>query len=431
VTITEQRQHPDEEQQDQRQAFFRLMLVLLAGGLAAYSLGIAKATAVVFAVIVMIMLHELGHFATAKWAGMKVTEYFVGFGPRLWSVRKGETEYGVKALPLGGYVKIIGMTNLEDVDPVDEPRTYRQQPFLRRLSVAVAGSFMHFVIAFVLLVVLHTTVGLIRYDKDPLPVIGEISRLKTGPSPAVKAGLDVGDKVISVDGKAVGNWRSLRNYIQDHPGQTVHFLILRDGNQLTVDVTPIKQLGQRVDADGDPIGKPEPVGFVGISPAYPVEKDGFAKGVARGVGDLGTFSKETVKALGSMFSFDGMQKYGDQLTSGRGPVEPSEDQPRFLSPVGLARVASQTAESGIRQVLILLVSINIFVGIFNMFPMLPFDGGHVAIAVYEAIRSKIAGRKYHADVTKLLPVTYLVFLGLMFLAVTSLYLDIAKPLNLQ
>jgi membrane-associated protease RseP (regulator of RpoE activity) len=431
VTTTEERPLIDDEAQDQRQAFFRLMLVLLAGGLAAYSLGIAKATAVVLAVIVMIMLHELGHFATAKWAGMKVTEYFVGFGPRLWSVRKGETEYGVKALPLGGYVKIIGMTNLEDVDPVDEPRTYRQKPFLRRLSVAVAGSFMHFVIAFVLLVVLHTTVGLIRYDKDPLPVIGEISRLKTGPSPAVNAGLQVGDKVIDIDGRPVGNWRSLRNYIQDHPGQTLHFRIERDAAQRTIDVTPVKQLGQRVDADGDPIGKPEPVGFVGISPAYPVEKDGLVKGVARGVGDLGTFSRETVKALGSMFSFDGLSKYGDQLTSGRGPVAPSEDQPRFLSPVGLARVASQTAESGIRQVLILLVSINIFVGIFNMFPMLPFDGGHVAIAVYEAIRSKLAGRKYHADVAKLLPVTYLVFLGLMFLAVTSLYLDIAKPLNLQ
>ncbi len=431
MTITEEREHPDEEIQDQRQAFFRLMLVLLAGGVAAYSLGIAKATAVVFAVIVMIMLHELGHFATAKWAGMKVTEFFVGFGPRLWSVRKGETEYGVKALPLGGYVKIIGMTNLEDVDPGDEPRTYRQQSFPRRLSVAVAGSFMHFVIAFVLLLVLHSTTGLIRFDQDPLPVIGEISKLETGPSPAQRAGLQVGDRIISVDGQRVGEWTDLRNYIQDHPGSRLPFVLERDGREMTVVVTPVRQEGQRVDADGDPIGEPELVGFVGISPAYPVEKTGFLEAIPRSVGDVGAFSRETVKALGSMFSFDGLEKYGDQLTSGRGPVEPSEDQPRFLSPVGLARVASQTAENGIRQVLFLLISINIFVGIFNMFPMLPFDGGHVAIAVYESIRSRLLGRQYHADVAKLLPVTYLVFLGLMFLAVTSLYLDIAKPLNLQ
>ena len=431
MTITEERQHPDEEAQDQRQAFFRLMLVLLAGGFAAYSLGIAKATAVVFAVILMIMLHELGHFATAKWSGMKVTEFFVGFGPRLWSVRKGETEYGVKALPLGGYVKIIGMTNLEDVDPEDEQRTYRQQTFPRRLAVAVAGSFMHFVIAFVLLLVLHSTVGLIRWDKEPLPRVGEISRLETGPSPAQRAGLRIDDRILEMDGQPVDNWTELRSYIQDHPGEPIELLIEREGRRVPVSVTPVSREGQRVDADGEPIGEPEPVGFVGISPAYPVEKDAFPKAVARSVGDLGMFSRETVKALGSMFSFDGIQKYGDQLTSGRGPATPSEDQPRFLSPVGLARVASQTAESGIRQVLILLVSINIFVGIFNMFPMLPFDGGHVAIAVYEAIRSKVAGRKYHADVTKLLPVTYLVFLGLMFLAVTSLYLDIARPLNLQ
>src|SRR5580692_8047456 len=114
---------------------------------------------VIFAIIAMVMIHELGHFATAKWSHMKVTEYFLGFGPRLWSIRRGETEYGVKALPLGGYVKIIGMSNTEDVDPADEPRTYRQQPFHNRLMVALAGSFMHFVMAFVLLWGLFVFVG--------------------------------------------------------------------------------------------------------------------------------------------------------------------------------------------------------------------------------------------------------------------------------
>src|SRR4029077_3094058 len=109
---------------------------------------------VIFALIAMVMIHELGHFLTAKWAGMKVTEYFFGFGPKLWSIRRGETEYGIKAVPLGGYVRILGMSNLEQVDPADEARTYRQKSYPRRLSVAVAGSFMHFVIAFLLLVVL-------------------------------------------------------------------------------------------------------------------------------------------------------------------------------------------------------------------------------------------------------------------------------------
>jgi len=223
----------------------------------------------------------------------------------------------------------------------------------------------------------------------------------------------------------------MRNYIQDHPGQPVAFVIERDGQRRTLTVTPVKQEGRRVGPDGKPVGPPQPVGFVGISPAYPLEKDSFGKGLTRSVGDIGLYSKETVKALGSIFSLDGMHKYGEQLTSGRGPTTPSEDQPRFLSPVGLARVASQAANNGMRQVLVLLISINIFVGILNMFPMLPFDGGHVAIAWYEAIRSKLAHRRYHADVAKLLPFTYAVFLMLMFLAVTSLYLDIARPLNLQ
>jgi membrane-associated protease RseP (regulator of RpoE activity) len=422
--------HPDESA-DQRQAIFRLVLVVMAGLFAAYALGVAKAVAVILAVVVMIMLHELGHFATAKWGGMKVTEYFLGFGPRLWSIRKGETEYGVKALPLGGYVKIIGMHNLDEVDPVDEPRTYRQQNYFKRMSVALAGSAMHFLIAFVLLIVLHSVVGVIRYDKGPLNEIGEISRLENGPSPAQEAGLRVGDKLVTIDGQPLDEWSELPRYIQDHPAEPIEFVVERNGRPVEITVTPVKQLRERVDESGEPTGKKEPVGFVGISPAYPLENTGFVAAVPRSLGDLGVFSRETFKALGHLLSFDGLQKYGDQLTSGRGPVEPSEDQPRFLSPVGLARVASQAADNGMRQVLILLISINIFVGIFNLFPMLPFDGGHVAIATYEAIRSKLSGRRYHADITKLLPVTYMVFLMLMFLAVTSLYLDIAKPLNLQ
>src|SRR4029079_19291502 len=100
-----------------------------------------------------IVLHELGHFLTAKKAGMKCTEFFIGFGPRIWSFRRGETEYGVKAIPAGAYVKIIGMNHLEEVDPSDEERTYRRKPFWRRLSVAVGGSTMHFLIAFVLICV--------------------------------------------------------------------------------------------------------------------------------------------------------------------------------------------------------------------------------------------------------------------------------------
>ena len=145
------------------------------------------------------MLHELGHFVTAKWAGMKVTEYFVGFGPRLWSVRRGETEYGVKAIPAGGYVRITGSPT-EDVAPEDEPRAYRQQPFHQRIIVASAGSAMHFLIAFVLALILVLSFGQPTNNYT-------VASLEHWPGAARRrpqlAGLKAGDTIVSVDGKTV------------------------------------------------------------------------------------------------------------------------------------------------------------------------------------------------------------------------------------
>ncbi|HUS61132.1 MAG TPA: site-2 protease family protein, partial [Acidimicrobiales bacterium] len=137
----------DDEAAERRKGFTRLLIIIVALVAGSLYFGVVRTVAVIAAVILMIMLHELGHFATAKWSGMKVTEYFLGFGPRIWSVRKGETEYGIKAIPAGGYVKIIGMNSLEEVDPADEPRTYRQQPYWQRLMVVCAGSTVHFIIA--------------------------------------------------------------------------------------------------------------------------------------------------------------------------------------------------------------------------------------------------------------------------------------------
>src|SRR5438270_2832380 len=141
--------------------------------------------AIVLALIVMIFLHELGHYLTAKWAGMKVTEFFLGFGPKIWSFQRGETEYGIKAVPAGAYVKIIGMNNLEEVDPADEERTYRAKSTWRRLSVAVAGSTMHFILAFVLVCVVVMGFGLPK----PMTTLQSVS------GPAAEAGLHKGDKI--------------------------------------------------------------------------------------------------------------------------------------------------------------------------------------------------------------------------------------------
>src|SRR5947209_9644055 len=159
---------------DNRERLVRLGYFVAIVLVLAIVTGFSPFLGVIGALVAIVMLHELGHFATAKWSGMKVSEYFFGFGPRLWSIRKGETEYGIKAIPVGGYVRILGMNNLEKVDPADEPRTYRQQSFPRRLAVAVAGSAMHFVLAFLLLIVMWTAVGVPR----PTLAIGEISKVQ-------------------------------------------------------------------------------------------------------------------------------------------------------------------------------------------------------------------------------------------------------------
>ena len=427
MTQTDTTPRPDEQQDkdEQRQALFRLLLFLVVGVIAAAAIGVVKALAVIGAVIVMIMLHELGHFLTAKWAGMKVTEYFLGFGPRLWSTRRGETEYGVKLFfLLGGYVKIIGMHNLDEVDPADESRTYRQKPFWRRLSVAVAGSTVHFILAFLLLFTLNSFVGVVKPDLQ----VGAISKLETGQSPAQEAGFQLGDRIVSVDGKKFETWDNLPPYIRERVGQRIDFVVERNGEQVTL--SPVAIDRRKANIKGDQLETTKPTGFVGISPTTKVEKTNPITGIGRAAGDLGFYTKETVVALGKMVSADGLSAYGRQLTAGRGAVQPSEDDPRFLSPIGLGRLANSVANSGLRSVLFLLVAINVFVGIFNMIPLLPFDGGHVAIAVYERIRSR-RNRPYHVDVAKLMPVTYMVFLVLMFVAVTSMYLDIVRPLSLE
>lgn len=414
----------DDAAREQRAALLRLALIIAAGFIAALVTGVTKVVLVVFAIIVIIMLHELGHFLTAKWAGMKVTEYFLGFGPKLWSVRKGETEYGIKAIPAGGYVKIIGMSNLEEVDPADEPRTYRQQPYWRRLSVAIAGSTVHFILAFFILFTLLTAVG-IPGDRE-LPEVGTISALESGPSPAQQAGFQVGDRLVSYDGTRFTDWDPLRTYIRARPGQVITFEVERDGRLVTLRPTPLDLSTLEAEPGTPLVEGDEPYGFVGIGPAREVEKVPVGEALGRTASGMWEASTQTVRVLGNLFSPSGATSYFRQLTGREVGVEPSEDTPRFLSPVGFVRVAGHAVESGWRDVLVLLFLLNIFVGIFNMIPLPPFDGGHVAVATYEKIRSR-PGRPYRVDMAKVMPIAYLVFMLLVTLGVTSLYLDIVRP----
>ena len=380
---------------------------------------------VIACLIVMIMIHELGHFLAAKHGKMKVTEYFLGFGPRLWSFRKGETEYGIKAFPLGGYVKIPGMTNLEVVDPADEARTYREQPFHARLLVAVAGSAMHFLMAFVLLLILVTCVGLPNGNKVD---IDHVVAVGGRPGPAQIAGLRSGDVVVSADGRAVnGSNDTLISVIRDHPGVPITLVVDRAGTRRTMTVTPAD--GRTVHEVGAaaPAGT-QPFGLIGVSLGSPVERVGPVAGLARSGTDMARFSWASVVGVAHLFSpAAAVQRFG-QVTSAKAADQASANGTRVQSIVGAVQTAKDAVQAGIGDLLIILISINLFVGIFNLFPMLPLDGGHVAIALYEKIRTGRSSKLYHADVSKLLPFTFAMVAFLAVLFATSLLTDLLHPM---
>ncbi|HEX9992354.1 MAG TPA: M50 family metallopeptidase [Acidimicrobiales bacterium] len=393
------------------------LVLLVLGILALGLLGGLPMLIVVLAIIVMVFFHELGHYLTAKAAGMKVTEFFIGFGPRIWSFRRGETEYGLKAVPAGAYVRIIGMHNLDEVDPADEPRTYRQQPFWRRLSVAVAGSGMHFLMALLLLFGIFAFHGI---DRDEARwTVGAV----TEGSAADEAGLQPGDRVVAVDGRAVETFDDLRAEVTGRPGDEVSLTVEREGGTRTLEAT----LGDRNPATG------ERVGFLGVGADAPYVRDDPLTAAGRSFTTFGSMAKVSVQALGSFFTPGGLSEYTSRLFDGGGEetaTEPgSGDEGRVISVVGAVRLGAEQTEAGWVGLAEFLVTINVFVGIFNLVPLLPLDGGHVAIATYERIRSR-RGRPYRVDVAKLMPLTYGVVALLVFVAVTSLYLDLVDPVSL-
>jgi membrane-associated protease RseP (regulator of RpoE activity) len=392
------------------------------------------------ALVVMIFLHELGHYLTAKWTGMKVTEFFLFFGPKIWSFKRGETEYGIKCIPLGAYVRILGMSNLEtDVPPEDERRTYRQQTYPRRLLVVSAGSIMHFLQAFVLFIVAFSVLGVpggTSYaerlggpgvDEDAWTV-GHV----VADSGAEAAGLQPGDDVLSIDGRSVATFEQLGHLVAPHPGDEIDVVVDRDGERMTLHAT----LGRAAE-DPDQ-------GFLGIGPTYP-ELPAVKVNPFRGIAEAGEATAEqmgqTVTGLVSFFTggvddfaadvADGGSATSTTATatgSGGGRLPTEDDEHRLLSIFGIARIGAGVFDEGLLGFLILMAGVNVSIGILNLIPLLPLDGGHVAIATYERIRS-IGGRRHMVDASRLLPLTYAVFMGLMLLGVSAIYLDIVDPIG--
>jgi membrane-associated protease RseP (regulator of RpoE activity) len=410
---------------EQRGALLRLAVVVVVGLVVAELFGALDTVLVVLSLVIMIVLHEFGHFVAAKRAGMKVSEFFVGFGPRLWAVTKGETTYGIKALPFGGYCRIIGMTSAEVVDPADEPRAYRNQPTWRRLTVACAGSFVHFVLALVLLIILFVGPGDIgNFVTDP-PAdnpIAAVDAFTTGKSPAQEAGVEPGDRIVAINGAHFSTWEQISDYLKARPGQAVTLTVDRHGR--TVALSPVVLAnGAKVIFKGtkSPLYK-KPTGVLGIEVST-VVKFGIVGSVEHAGSYFGSTAVSSVTAIGNVVgNFNGyVNMIGNSKAASNGK--------RFVSPVGVVVLAHDATRIGWSEVLYLLILINIFIGIFNMVPLLPMDGGHVVIALYEKVRSLWAKQPYHADVNKMAPAVYVVFAVLLFYAVTAMFMDLRQVLS--
>jgi len=354
----------------------------------------------VVSILLVILIHEAAHFGVAKLFSIKVEEFFVGFGPRVWSIRRGETEYGVKALPLGGYVRIAGMNPFQEPTPEEYPRTFGAKPAWQRALVIFAGPATHFVIAFLILVGLLAFAGIPSSSK---PVILSVdSRLGGGPSPAAAAGLRPGDEIVAVGGIDHPTEGQLIAFTKRHVGQPFAVSVVRDGRRLTFTVTPV--IDPRLHKGRIGVGLGE--GTVTVGPTTAVTRAAVA---------TGNVSWQVIKRLGQVFGPQGISRVIDLLFGGA-HRKPSD----VTSVVGVGRAVSQAPS--LTDVLGILASVNIFVGILNLIPLPPFDGGHLAVVAYEKIRRR------KVDMRKLVPVTAVVAAFLVVFMLSVLYLDIVKPI---
>lgn len=397
---------------------------------------LAGIVAFVVLLLVSVMLHEWGHFASARRFGMKATEFFVGFGPRLWSIRRGETEYGIKAVPAGGYVKIVGMSDLEPVAPEDEARAFYRAPARQRAVVLVAGSTMHFVFGIGLLLFVFMALGspalttrLSEVTACVPATAGAACSPRDPQSPAAAGGLQPGDTIVAIDGTPVTGWEQLTAPIRASAGTPLTFTVERDGQRREVTVTPAAV--RRPDPD---TGKPVTVGYVGVAPqvtmdrAGPVEAAGMA---LRGTRDI---LVGTAQALAQLPA-----KVVDLVRTLAGEQE--RDPNGLVGIVGAADISGQLASgelppaARIGDVLLLVASFNLFVGVFNLLPLLPLDGGHLAVLGYEQVRSwwaRVRGRPEpgRVDMARLMPLAYVVFVFFVGLTLLLVAADILKPVQI-
>jgi len=418
---------------------------------------------------VSIALHELGHLGPAKKFGVRVGQYMIGFGPTLWSRRRGETQYGFKAIPLGGYISMAGMyppspalrqahgagartgraaggffatmvqdarvANDDTLQGEDDTRVFYRLPIYKRIIVMLGGPLMNFLFAVVLFTVLFSAIGLqtatttVARLSECVPSTTSSECTASDPTaPAAAAGIEPGDTIVSIDGEPVADFAEASAIIRSSPGEQLRFVIERDGQQHTVQVTPATVETTVTAADGSTTT--EEVGFVGIGPTVEYVKQPIWAGPQAAVQNVGAVAGIIWQLPAKVW------QTGVDLVTGE-PRDPNGP----LSIVGAGRLSGEVAAADapvlnrVAGFLSLLASLNIALFVFNLIPLLPLDGGHIAVALWEGIKrvwAKLFRRPppKPVDATKLVPLTFVVVIALIAMGAVLVLADLFNPVTL-
>lgn len=439
---------------------------------------------VVVGLAVSIGLHEVGHLVPARLFGVRVGQYMIGLGPTLWSRRIGETEYGLKLLPLGGYISMAGMyppapapaasgatsadsrptraarargalfatmiqdarvANAETLEGVADSRTFYRLPVWKRVVVMLGGPVMNLLLAIVLFTLMFSGVG-VRVasttvaEVNACVVAAGADRQEcaaTDPvSPAAAAGLQPGDVIVSIDGVAVATFDEVSAIVRAHPDETLSFELTRDGRPLTADVTPLLAERPVIGADGRPVVAPDgapvtrAVGFIGVAPSSELRPQPLWEGPRAAIDNVGAVVEIVAQLPVKLY------QTGEALFTG------SERDPNGpLSVVGVGRIAGEVAATDapvldrVSALLGLLGALNIALFVFNLIPLLPLDGGHIAVALWDGIKrtwAKLFRRPppRPVDATKLVPATFVVVVLLIGMGALLLLADVFNPVQL-
>jgi membrane-associated protease RseP (regulator of RpoE activity) len=376
-------------------------------------------TLFVLALMLAIFLHEGGHFATAKFFGMKVERFFLGFGPTIWSFRRGETEYGIKALPLGGFCKIAGMSPYENdanlleedrsatqpAEPTPPERQFRSKPAWQRSIVLAAGSITHFIVAILLTWMVLVAIGI--GTGQATTTIDRTVPLSAGqPSPAQKGGLRAGDQIVAVSGRPVAGFDELRAALADKGDQRITIEYVRDGVRRSTTVVAANQGGR---------------GFLGFQPTEQTRRIGVLAAIPESIKLFWDTTVATVKGLGGFVTGLAERMSAPQPAPGGGGGGGQVDGGP-VGIVGITRLAGQAVANNQWAIFVaILIQLNIVVGVFNLLPLPPMDGGYLAFVLWQVVTRR------EVDLRKVVPVAALIVGLLVMLTVGLVWLDITNP----